>query len=402
MITATSLQFLRTSITSYEGRTLPIFAVFDETSKKNIGLAEENLLSLSYGRVIRKNIDTVDGLLPASFETYQVVEQGQFVLRLTDMQNDQKSLRTGLVPERGIITSAYCALAPKQEFRKSTSFLEYYLHALDVSKFLYSLGGGVRQTLKFDDIKHVPVLIPSEAQQDQIVRFLDEHTAKIDQLVEKYQYMLGLLALQHDAWMHHAFTTFTAERNEPVKRVLRKMNRTPIEGSGVITAYRDGEVTLRANRREDGYTFSDTEEGYQGIQVGDLVFHGLDGFAGAVGISDSDGQSTPVYHVCQLLNQQDDLKFIALYLRYLGLSGFLSTLAPSVRQRSVDFRNWQTFARIPLSLPTLKEQSKIVDRADNFSKSLREEQQTIQRAIDLALERRSALVTAAVTGQIEV
>src|SRR5690554_4402883 len=66
----------------------------------------------------------------------------------------------------------------------------------------------------------------------------------------------------------------------------------------VITCFRDGEVTLRKNRRVEGFTNSLKEIGYQGIRRGDLVIHAMDAFAGAIGVSDSEGKGTPVYSVC--------------------------------------------------------------------------------------------------------
>lgn len=382
-------------------RSLPLFAVFEETGVKNHGMAETNLLSLSYGRIVRKSIDTVGGLLPASFETYQIVNPGQIVLRLTDMQNDQKSFRSGLVRQKGIITSAYCALRSRGWGPEWDRYFDYYFHALDVSKRLYALGGGVRQSLKFADIKHVKVLIPSDSSRDEIVRFLDVETAKIDHLIAKQRELITLLDLRNEARWHAAFTGFTPVKTCSLKRLLVKQNRPVADGSGVVTAFRDGEVTLRSNRREEGFTFSETEAGYQGVAIGDLVFHGLDGFAGAVGISDSDGQSTPVYHVCRLRDDEDDLRFIAYSLRYLGQSGYLATQAPSVRQRAVDFRNWQTFGQVPLSLPAGREQQGIVAELDASAAALADAKVTIERAIGLLQERRSALITAAVTGQIE-
>ena len=106
---------------------------------KNSGMIEDNLLSLSYGRIIQKNIDTSEGLLPESFETYQVVEPGNIVMRLTDLQNDKRSLRQGLVTQRGIITSAYDALEVKEP--NDPRFWAYALLALDLAKYYYSLGG---------------------------------------------------------------------------------------------------------------------------------------------------------------------------------------------------------------------------------------------------------------------
>lgn len=86
---------------------------FKEHKNKNKNMRERNLLSLSYGNIVRKDINSNDGLLPWSFEGYNIVEPGFIVLRLTDLQNDKKSLRTGLVNERGIITSAYVSLSPR-------------------------------------------------------------------------------------------------------------------------------------------------------------------------------------------------------------------------------------------------------------------------------------------------
>lgn len=248
----------------------------------------------------------------------------------------------------------------------------------------------------------MPILVPSVNCQKRIAHFLDNETAKIDRLIAKQRELMDLLRLRNEAKWHAAFTGFTPVKTRPLKRLLVKLRRPAFEGSGVVTAFRDGEVTLRSNRREEGFTFSETETGYQGVAVGDLVFHGLDGFAGAVGISDSDGQSTPVYHVCRLRDDEDNLRFIAYLLRYLGHSGFLATQAPSVRQRAVDFRNWQTFGQIPLSLSDPEEQQRIVTELDKNAAEFLNTKTTIEKAIELLQERRSALITAAVTGQIEV
>ncbi|MEP4461957.1 MAG: hypothetical protein ABJ027_08080, partial [Roseibium sp.] len=84
-----------------------------ESKLKNIGMKESTVLSLSYGRVIVKDEDKLTGLVPESFETYQVVQPGDIIIRGTDLQNDMTSLRTGLARNTGIITSAYINLRPK-------------------------------------------------------------------------------------------------------------------------------------------------------------------------------------------------------------------------------------------------------------------------------------------------
>ena len=78
---------------------VPFFSKFIERKESNKGMKNDNLLSLSYGRIIPKDINTLDGLLPASYETYQVVHPGDLVFRLTDLQNDKRSLRSAIVTE---------------------------------------------------------------------------------------------------------------------------------------------------------------------------------------------------------------------------------------------------------------------------------------------------------------
>lgn len=286
---------------------------------------------------------------------------------------------------------------------RSGLFLSYWTQSSHYIDQVHS--SAVQSTIEnFSSARYKELRVPdlSDAQQERIVKFLDTETAKIDHLIAKQRELVDLLHLRNEARWHAAFTGFTPVKTRPLKRLLIKLRRPVHKGSGVVTAFRDGEVTLRSNRREEGFTFSETETGYQGVAVGDLVFHGLDGFAGAVGISDSDGQSTPVYHVCRLHDDEDNLRFIAYLLRYLGHSGFLTTQAPSVRQRAVDFRNWQTFGQIPLSLPDPEEQQRIVTELDKNAAEFLNTKTTIEKAIELLQERRSALITAAVTGQIEV
>lgn len=138
----------------------------------------QNLLSLSYGKIVRRDINATEGLLPASFDTYQIVEPGNIVLRLTDLQNDHKSLRVGLAKEEGIVTSAYLALEPRKSI--IPEYLYSFLHTADIHKYFYSLGSGIRQNLNFSGLRDILIAIPPLDEQEAIVEFLDGKTLKID------------------------------------------------------------------------------------------------------------------------------------------------------------------------------------------------------------------------------
>ena len=160
-----------------------LYQLVTQVKEKNSNLQEKNLLSLSYGKIKRKDIDSPDGLLPASFDGYNIIEDGDIVLRLTDLQNDHTSLRVGLATERGIITSAYTTLRPIDT--SNSKYLYYLLHAFDLKKGFYGMGSGVRQGLNYAEVKELRVVLPGQDEQNDIVRFLDNQCGQIDSIIEE-------------------------------------------------------------------------------------------------------------------------------------------------------------------------------------------------------------------------
>lgn len=162
---------------------------FNQVKNKNHELAEQNLLSLSYGKVIRKNINTANGLLPENFSNYNIVKENDIVLRMTDLQNDQKSLRTGLVSEQGIITSAYITLRGKDSITNiiNAKFLHYQLYAFDIIKGFYGMGSGVRQNINFEDIKKISIVLPIYTKQKEVADYLDNTLEKINTIISDTQ-----------------------------------------------------------------------------------------------------------------------------------------------------------------------------------------------------------------------
>ena len=166
-------------------------ALFSERKCKNSGLAENNLLSLSYGNIVRKNIESNEGLLPASFETYNIIEPGNIVFRLTDLQNDKRSLRTGLCKERGIITSAYVTLQIRSD--DSPHYMHYLFHTYDLCKVFYGMGDGVRQGMNYEDLKRLRILRPDQDTQRRIADYLDHKCSQINTIIARQQQVIEKL-----------------------------------------------------------------------------------------------------------------------------------------------------------------------------------------------------------------
>lgn len=180
-----------------------------------------------------------------------------------------------------------------------------------------------------------------------------------------------------------------------LKFLFSLQKRPVVDSDGIVTCFRDGAVTLRSNRRTDGFTNAEKEIGYQGIRRGDLVIHAMDAFAGAIGVSDSDGKSSPVYSACTP-NEGVSAYYYARLLRHMALAGFVSSLAKGVRERSTDFR-WSDASEIYLPFPSISEQTQIARFLDHETAridALIEEQ---QRLIKLLKEKRQAVISHAVT-----
>ena len=177
--------------------------------------------------------------------------------------------------------------------------------------------------------------------------------------------------------------------------LFRKMDRPVQDTDQVVTCFRDGTVTLRKNRRTEGFTESLQEIGYQGIRRGDLVIHQMDAFAGAVGVSDSDGKGTPVYSVCYPTHDADPF-YYAHVVREMARNQWILALAKGIRERSTDFR-YSEFARQEFPLPPLLEQRTIVRYLDYVDQRIRRYVSAKRRLIALLEEEKQAIINQAVT-----
>lgn len=167
----------------WETRTLSQMARVHFISNKNVH--HQNLLSLSYGKIVCKDINTTEGLLPASFDNYQIVEDGNIVLRLTDLQNDHKSLRVGLSTQEGIITSAYLAIEAFTGILPK--YLYFLLHSIDVKKVFYSMGNGLRQSLNWTELRKLKCIVPPILEQQAIVNYIEAKLSKIESCMADLQ-----------------------------------------------------------------------------------------------------------------------------------------------------------------------------------------------------------------------
>ena len=291
-----------------------IAQIFLQVKCKNTGLQEKNLLSLSYGKVKRKSIDTVEGLLPESFDGYNIIEKDDIVLRLTDLQNDHTSLRVGLAEERGIITSAYLTIRNRSNF--CPKYLYYYLHSFDIAKGFYGMGAGVRQGLNWDGVKWLKILAPSVPEQERIAAFLDAECAEIDAVLEKTRASIEEYKKLKQAVITQAVTKgirgdrpmkdsgiewigdIPAEWDViRVKQLLKERNERSKEGKEEPLSMSQKVGLVPTKFLESIPNMASSFVGAKLAYVDDLVFNKLKAHLGVFSVSRYDGLVSPDYAV---------------------------------------------------------------------------------------------------------
>jgi type I restriction enzyme S subunit len=350
------------------------------------------------GVVLRSNLDFSVWNPESNISNYKLVEPDDFVIGLRSFQH---GIAHSTV--RGNVSPAYTVLRPTPN--AEPRFYKYYFRSQLLISQLANITQGIRQgqAIDVEAFQNLPLATPSLQEQRRIADFLDTETARIDHLVSKKRHLIALLDERIDSRILELVGASKLVQTAgspvlPLRRILNKVTRPARAHLGVVTAYRDGQVTERGARRAEGYTLSaSTDPQGQYVKIGDVVVHGLDGFAGAIGTAEAEGNCSPVYHVCTP-NHGGDSRFQGRLLRLLALQGYLGNFAVSTRERAVDFRNWDLFGRIPIPVVPLAEQREV---GEWISKA-RPIREVIERSTELAAERRQALITAAVTGQFDV
>jgi len=243
---------------------LPLFSTASENKKKNKE-KNKNVLSLSYGKIIKRDLSKNFGLLPENFDGYQVVDNGYIIIRSTDLQNDKKSLRVGLVNEYGVITSAYIGLSPSDNMY--SDYLFYYLNMCDLKKVFYSLGGGLRQSLRFEEFRRFPIIVPPVEEQKLISRYLAKKTKQIEQLIDKIQKKIELLREQRTSLINQCVTKGLDPNVEMKDSGVEWIGKIPKHwGISKFKYHFDfgmGETILKEQLTETGYPVLSATEKYK-------------------------------------------------------------------------------------------------------------------------------------------
>ncbi|MBC3930580.1 restriction endonuclease subunit S [Undibacterium curvum] len=385
--------------------------------KKKTSNPELDAGSISFGRVIYKNSEN---LAPETKAAYQEVLAGEFLVNPLNLNFDLLSLRTALSDIDVVVSTGYIVLNSDVAYDKK--YLKWLLQQFDVSH-MKTLGAGVRQTINYTDIACCYFLSPSYLEQQKIANFLDHETAKIDTLIAKQQELIKLLKEKRQAVISHAVTK-GLNPNAP-------MRDSGVEWLGEVPAHwrlckfnhcasiRNGQVdpsvlpyrnyTLIApNHIESGTgrlieletaEAQGADSGKYLCTSGEIIYSKIRPALAKVCVSPNDETicSADMYPIRAENGLTNEFLFFSL------LSNWFTSFAILESDRvAMPKINREKLSEIKIAFPEVAEQLMICSEIRRKTSVIDELLGRTESSISYAYERRTALISAAVTGKIDV
>lgn len=346
----------------------------------------QNLLSLSYGKIVKKDIEAKKGLLPASFDTYQIIKEGIIVFRVTDLQNDKKSLRVGISSQEGIITPAYvCVECTTDEI--SPMYLFTLLHYYDsITKVMYNMGNGLRQTLSYSDLKGLNIPIPPLSEQ----HFITDIFFHIDSIISEETSRLASLKQVKEASLQAMFP----QKGETVPKIrfkrfegewvitkaaeiFKTVNERNFSGLPVLSATQDKGMVTRESIGYNIFHDKANESTYKHIRPGQFVMH-LRSFQGGFAHSAIEGICSPAYTIMEFKDKEVNHD---LYWKYvLASKHFIKSLEMityGIRDgRTISF---DEFKEMVFLVPKVEEQQHIASYFTSLDKQVALQTQRLEK-----------------------
>ena len=395
------------------------------SNKKEINsdLQCNNLLSLTLNGVLRKDMNSSEGLIPSDYRTYQVFYPDNLVFKLIDLENIQTS-RVGIVPEKGIMSPVYIRLKCNSDLHERYYFYQYYdLYKKHIFNFL---GKGVRSSLSPSNLLEIPLAFPLPFEQTQIANFLDRKTEQIDEFIRIKERQIKLLQEQRTTLINQAVTKgldpnveMKPSGVEWIGEIPRHWTITRLKYLGEstiglsykpenVTDDKNGILVLRASNIQNGKpsfldnVYVDTEVNEKlRLKEGDILICSRSGSRDLIGknMTITKKLEGVTFGVFMTIFRTKFVRFISCFLNsqvFKNQSGLF--LTSTINQLTINTLN-NFLICFP---PDEGEQAQIANFLDHKTEQIDELISTEQQKIKLLKEYRQSLISEAVTGKIDV
>ena len=378
---------------------------------------EDNVLSLTLKGVIRNNKEKPIGLSPEDYSTYQIFQPNELVFKLIDLNNISTS-RVGLVPETGIMSSAYIRFSPKIDMNIKYFYYQYF----DWYKrnIFNGLGAGVRQTISGSELGTLEILVPSNDEQDQIVRYLDWQVSKINKLIATKKKKIEFLREQKrnlvSSIVFHGIDPTVDKESIPLKFV----DWIPAHWNAIRGKYLFAEHDIRSEtgeeellsvshitgvtpRSQKNVTMFKAESlvGYKICDVHDIAANIMWLWQGAIAVSQYKGVISPSYCTLHQIKGAYEERYLDYLLRAKPMVDEYLRLSTGIRKSRLRLYPDQ-FLAMYFPVPPFEEQRQIADYIEEKAKGIDELIEKTEKQISIISELKTRCIADVVTGQIDV
>ncbi|UTV27759.1 restriction endonuclease subunit S [Photobacterium atrarenae] len=385
--------------------------------------------SISFGHVVFKDSERLSEETKAA---YQEVLSGEFLVNPLNLNYDLKSLRTALADIDVIVSSGYIVLKSLGVVDKA--YLRWLLYLFDV-RHMKTLGAGIRQTISFKDIADCAVYIPNDSEQKAIATFLDRETQRIDSLIEEKQTFIKLLKEKRQALISHVVTKGLNPNVEmqdsgiewigqvPKHWVVKKIKydvlsieqgwspqceSTPVPDDHTWGVVKVGCVNRGIFNPEQNKKLPEELEPRKEytIKKGDLLVSRANAkeWVGSAAVPDRDYDNLllcdKIYRI-KLDLEKADPEFFAFYLASDQAREQIEIDATGTSSSMLNIGQG-TILNMPIPAPELPEQQSIVRGIKNKTSQIDRLVLEVLDSIELLKEHRTSLISAVVTGKIDV
>lgn len=348
-----------------------------------------------------------------------LMRRGDFVFADTSEDIDGVGNFTQLVGEEEVF-AGYHTMILRPKTGNHSRFLAYAFDSLECRNQIRQMVKGVKVfSITQEILKNVVLPLPEFEEQRIIADFLDHETFLIDQLIAKQQRLIELLREKTQAVISHAVTK-GINPNAPMKDsgldwrrevpehwratkirwLFKQRKRQGFPELEVLSVYRDFGVIVKSTRDDNNNKTPENLNTYQLVNVSDLVVNKMKAWQGSLGVSKVEGITSPDYVVYAATHDECDQ-----FLHYLFRSSSMPKVYRSI-SNGIRPSQWrlepERFERLPVFIPPNSEQKQIVEFIDRELSVIDQMSSQCAKAISLMNERRTALISAAVTGKIDV
>ncbi len=390
--------------------------VFEE-SKETVGenFSRYTLLSLTLSGIIPRDVSSGKGKFPQSFDTYKKVDVGDMAFCLFDI--DETPRTVGLSAHQGMLTGAYNIFHVKNINPK---YINYYYLSLDMAKAMKLLYTGLRKTIGIDTFMGTKIPVPPREEQNQIVRYLEWQTSKINRLIAAKKQQIQVLREQqqklicevitkgvhsdvgykdsHIAWIGDIPSHWSAIR---CKYLFRERDERSKEGMETHLSMSQKYGLVPDSQLDERRMLSESYAGGKLCYQDDLVLNRLKAHLGVFALAPQFGVISPDYTVLIPNTERIIPSFGEMVLK-----SALCRRELRVRVRGIIEGFWRLytddFYTIYLPVPPIEEQKEIMQYIDAQAKKTAALENALNREIELLHELRTRLISDVATGQIDV